>query len=295
MIKYTIGGFRQFNLDWVGELKNNKHIILSDKIEIDSFHDSFNNVIWNSGAIKIGPVQSIAEVERTVEKINNLGIGMNFTFSNSLITKEHLSDHYANKILEIAHNKMNGVILTSEILRDYIEKNYPNYKIISSITNVTLDKEWLKRQFDDYDRIVIPVEYNHDLDLLDSLPQKEKIEILINEACVPNCKYKKEHYKATSEDQLNFIDYGRDSETTRVFNEHCPLVASRKNNNFDDVAHKTNVSFKEIEILNSMGIENFKIMGRVAPISLILRDLLRYFIKPEYRNDVKNKYKQYLS
>jgi hypothetical protein len=45
---------------------------------------------------------------------------MRFVFTNSLITQEDCYDHFNNMVLEICHNEMNEVVISSPILCDYI-------------------------------------------------------------------------------------------------------------------------------------------------------------------------------
>jgi hypothetical protein len=46
----------------------------------------------------------ITEIEKTITKFNNINIPLRFTYTNSLITEDHLSNVYANIITMLAHN-----------------------------------------------------------------------------------------------------------------------------------------------------------------------------------------------
>lgn len=69
-------------------------------------------------------------VKTVVNNFDKIGIPLRFTFSNPMITEEHLDDEFCNFILKTAENGKNGVIVVSPILEKYIRETYPGYKII---------------------------------------------------------------------------------------------------------------------------------------------------------------------
>ena len=76
------------------------------------------------------------------------GISARLTFSNSLLTKEHLPDKKCNELCRIfdigrdnerSRGFGNGIIIYSDILLDYIKENYPDFYFVSSTTKVLTD------------------------------------------------------------------------------------------------------------------------------------------------------------
>ena len=90
---------------------------------------------------------------------------------------------------------MNGVIVVSPILEQYIREKYPKYKITSSTCKRITDINKLNEESDkDYDIVVLDYDFNNKFDLLEQVKNKEKCEILINACCQPNCPNRVKHY-----------------------------------------------------------------------------------------------------
>ena len=63
------------------------------------------------------------------------GISARLTFSNSLLGQEHLWDKKCNHLctlFEKSEGVRNGVILYSDLLLEYLRKNYPGFYFVSS-------------------------------------------------------------------------------------------------------------------------------------------------------------------
>ena len=69
---------------------------------------------------------------------------MRFTWTNSLLTEEHLQDTYCNLIMRLADNGMNQVLVNTPVLEQYLRQKYPGYQYISSTTKRILDPEKLR-------------------------------------------------------------------------------------------------------------------------------------------------------
>ena len=124
------------------------------------------------------------------------GISARLTFSNSLLTKEHLSDKKCNELCRIfdigrdnerSRGFGNGIIIYSDILLDYIKENYPDFYFVSSTTKVLTDFCEFENELNREDfRYVVPdFRLNKSFDKLKALSQhqKEKVEFLCNECC----------------------------------------------------------------------------------------------------------------
>lgn len=64
------------------------------------------------------------------------------TFSNSLLREEHLQDRKCDtlcSLLEERNEPQNGVIIHSDLLLNYLQKNYPGLYLVSSTTKVLMD------------------------------------------------------------------------------------------------------------------------------------------------------------
>ena len=294
MINYSIGGFTKnlkYNLAFIDERELNPHIF-QDNVEIKHIYDSFPNVIWNGGRMSLGYPYSINDMTKTIKAINDRNIGVRFTYTNSVLDKKYLNDYLMNKTLELAHNEKNGIIVYSNDLKDYIRKNFPLFKIISSITDVNLNKAVINNKFNDFDVVVIPVEYNFNIDFLSSIrdENKDKVELLINEYCLSNCKYKNLHFKSVSQDQINFDSKLTEAQNSIKFDTSksiCPLDTESKKNL---IKRSTILNFDDVKKINDIGISNFKIKSRSDNYHEFIESYCKYLIKPEYWNQIFEKF-----
>ena len=170
----------------------------NDNITIGAVYGTFPGAIWNGGRVFHGTTNA-TNIEATIQSFNKLNVPIRFTFTNSLLEEKHTYDIYCNLIMEKANNGMNEVLTNSEILENYLRKNYPNFKYISSTTKCDRKIESINEACRKYDLVVPDYRDTVNEDFLNNLIEKDKIEILINPHCNPNCSRRKEHYKILSE------------------------------------------------------------------------------------------------
>lgn len=240
------------------------------KIFYDTKHNFFNAVYdsifgmkWNGGRV-CNPKDfvSLAEWIKIIERYNEQNIGFNFSFSNVLLTEEDLSDEYCNLMLQVGNNKkINGVILTSDLLAEYIRNNYPNLKIIYSVCNGLNNLEDYNKATNNnlYDIVVLHPDFNHDFNFLSNLENKNKIEIMVNDNCAYGCPYRAEHYKwlsqcAKQQATNPIIHY--ENELDRDI-KPCYAVL---NGYIKDGRNR--VSFYDLDNYINMGFQRFKLIGR---------------------------------
>jgi hypothetical protein len=178
----------------------------NSKGKITVFYGSFPRAIWNGGrtlSFNSVPINK-GTVEHTVNFLNDRGIKLRMTFTNSLLEEKHLSDEYCNMILKILDNGFgNGIITASPLLDKYLKENYPNLPRISSITKGG-DFETFKEAFyQDYEMIVI-YPRNNILEFLQketTLQERQRIEVMLSSGC-GYCPFTKEHYYVESYNNL---------------------------------------------------------------------------------------------
>jgi len=96
-----------------------------------SVYNGFNSCIWNGGRILD---ENITITEKEILFLNKRKIMLSCTFTNSLISKEHLSDKNGNDLLNWMYssskkyNIKNEIIINSDILLKYIKEKFPDYK-----------------------------------------------------------------------------------------------------------------------------------------------------------------------
>ena len=253
-----------------------------DWCEIGSIYGAPAGCLWGGGRVGLGAVRP-ADV---AELMREYAVSTRLTFSNSLLRKEHLSDPQCNALCALFEKNgdaENGVILTSDLLLRYIQKNYPGLYFVSSTTKVLTEF----RQFEDElnrgeFRFVVPdFRLNTAIDRMNALSadQKQKVEFLCNECCWYDCPDRRACYENVSRKNL-----GED-----CADHVCASPAAEKGYRFSDAMNNPGfIGIREIqEVYMPNGFSHFKIEGRGLGSALILEFLLYYMTKPEYQINVR--------
>ncbi len=253
-----------------------------DWCDIGSIYGSPADCIWGGGRVGFGD----NDPQEVLELMREYGISARLTFSNSLLKEEHLRDKKCNALCTLfaeCGDKKNGVIVHSELLLDYLKKNYPELYFVSSTTKVLTDfKEFLAElNRDGFSYVVPDFRLNKAFDRLNTLneEQKDKVEFLCNECCYIGCNDRKACYENVSRKNLG---------------EKCPehqcnapdakvgylFSRAMKNPSFIGIS-----DIKDIYM--PMGFSDFKIEGRGLGSAIVLEFLLYYMTKPEYQLQVR--------
>lgn len=239
--------------------------------------------IWNGGRLVRGDMltrEQLGEVKGLMEHYN---MPVRFTFTNCVLEEKHVHDTYGNILLEIFNNGNNEIICNKPVLEEYIRSKYgDNYRYISSTTKRLEDKEEQLQELEkDYHLVVLDYDHNKDIELLASIENKDKCEILCNPVCKPNCPKRKDHYGIISMNQLNYYEADHMA---------CPnsfyqfWQVKRFNPAF--------ISVENINEYNDMGFSNYKLEGRnTNPLDWI-EIILYYLIKEQYKDEIRNKLQQ---
>lgn len=251
-----------------------------DGYKIGSVYGTFPGAIWNGGRAVFGR-SSDEDIKKLLAVYNNAGVPVRFTWTNSLVTSEHVDDAYCNRIMELADNGMNQVLVNRPVLEDYLREKYPNFKYISSTTKRIRDLESFKTELDkDYFMVVLDYDLNHDEAVLKAIePTANRVEILVDEICYPNCPKRTAHYADESKMQLENI-------TGQVFD--CPNKNTMRT--FSECKNRPAfISNEEIGTYIDRGFINFKLVGRGLPMSMVEESYLYYLVKDEARDFIKAK------
>ena len=212
---------------------------------------------------------------------NSKGVPVRFTWTNSLIEEKHLTDTYCNLIMRLANNGMNQVLVNSEVLENYIRKEYPDFKLISSTTKRIVDVESLKKELEkDYYLVVLDYDLNHDEAALQAVsPYADRIEVLVNEVCYPGCTKRTEHYLQQSRLQLEY-------DISTPF--PCPNQATPRK--FEEcMSRPAFISNEQIGSYIDRGFVNFKIVGRGMPVDYVKDSYIYFLVKEEHRAFIREK------
>ena len=251
--------------------------------DIGSVYGAPADCIWGGGRVGFGDYKP----REVLVLMKEYGISSRLTFSNSLLGEEHLSDRKCNALCALfeTDEPQNGVIIYSDLLLEYLKKNYPKFYFVSSTTKVLTDFHQFTDELNRADfRYVVPdFRLNKQFDKLEMLTesQKDKTEFLCNECCWTGCKDRKACYENVSRKNLgescpDHICSSPDSDSG------YPFSKAMENPAFIGVNDIQNIYLP-------MGFSNFKLEGRGLGSALILEFLLYYMTKPEYQLRVREK------
>ncbi|MBQ8568850.1 MAG: hypothetical protein IJ446_06505 [Oscillospiraceae bacterium] len=288
-IKYHIPDFlRHFKLniilsDYMRKFPDYFH----ENVTIGSVYGTFPTSLWNGGRYFEGTCDPRV-MQEVLRQFNGRGIPCRFTFTNPLLKEEHLSDPFCNAVLRMADNGMNEVIVASQLLEDYIREKYPRYKITSSTCKQIENKDKLTEELEkDYSLVVLDYNWNNKFDELEKMPHKDKIELLINACCTPNCKRRGEHYRNIGENHIRYAEVKKKDPKAPFKAEEfrCDQMLLHL---YETTCYSTHIKPEDIyEKYVPMGYENFKIEGRSVPDLNVLENYVYYMVKPEFKDKVR--------
>lgn len=243
--------------------------------EIASVYGAPSDCLWGGGRVGFGE----DNLEDVLDLVQKHRISARLTFSNSLLEKKHLTDEKCNYLCSIFESLSNsGIIIHSDLLLDYLQRNYPDFYFVSSTTKVLTDFHDFKNEIarSDFRYVVPDFRLNKALDKLAKLSsnEKEKVEFLCNECCWIGCKDRKVCYENVS----------RKSLCVDTPDHICKAPGGSEGYRFSK-AIESPAFISVYDILHTylpMGFVNFKIEGRGLGSAMILEFLLYYLTKPEY-------------
>lgn len=257
-----------------------------DNISIGSVYGAFPNMIWNGGRFIQGPMEGRV-MREMLKQFNDRGIPCRFTLTNPVLERKHLNDPFCNAVMKAADNGLNEAIVFLPYLEEHIRRNFPGMKITSSTCKQIESREDLIKELErDYSLVVLDYNFNNDFDLLESLPHKEKCELLINPCCTPHCRRRGEHYRSIGRSQIKCADYLKEHHQMcdpEPFMCDCMLKSLYQTT--DSPLHISPGAIYERYV--PMGYRNFKIEGRSVPDINILETYVYYMVRPEYRDSVR--------
>lgn len=236
--------------------------------------------IWNGGRLVRGDIltrEQLGEIKCLMERYN---VPVRFTFTNCVLEEKHTLDTYGNILLDVFNNGNNEIICNTAVLEEYIRSKYgDSYRYISSTTKRLQDKvEQLQELEKNYHLVVLDYDHNKDMELLATIENKDKCEILCNPVCKPNCPRRKEHYGAISMSQLNYYE----TDNVACLNSSYQFWQVKKFN-------PAFISVENINEYNDMGFSNYKLEGRNTNLLDWIEIILYYLIKEEYKDEVRSK------
>ncbi len=242
--------------------------------------------IWNSGRVVPHLLRENGEIVAAGIAYEKRKIALYLTFTNLLLEEKHLNDISCNELCKFAleHNptKRNSVIVGSDLLRDYLRKEYPDLRLVSSILKVTKERgkgnmDVYKRLADEYDEVMVHPDDVRNYDFLEKIEDKDRHILLVNEYCIRNCPLRPFHYDSLSHSALDFLSYDQSDFNKKQSKNGCLNLFTLLTDEHRSVLA---LNTPEIQRLRDMGFTHFKLQGRGhANSGPTLFDLLRLALR----------------
>ena len=262
----------------------NKVLLMGLQEHPDWFYDDFtietaygcpSTCIWNGGRF----LETEDSHEDWQQKVLNFyasyGIKYRLIFTNCFLTKQHLKDGIGNAIAS-AVNKQGGYAMVSMgMMADYLSRRYCNLTINWSTTtdfgpNVESQIKNINR-LSARNLVVLPYQFNNKPELLQCFLHPKELEVMVNERCVDNCPYRREHWNNVSK-----MGIGMEDRFIKCSYHQARISGQISSNMFHHI-HRA-----QLAIYDSLGINHFKIVGRNS-IKQVLEAYLDHFVRPLFK------------
>ena len=127
-------------------------------------------------------------VDRDVKQLNAVGIGIRLPMSNHHVTREEFEEN--RDLFEKYHIKGNSVIVTHDDLARWVRDEFPDYQIEASVIKNINTVTKVEAAFDLYDTVVLPMSANRDTQMLQEVPEKQRVTLFGNAGCALTCPSK---------------------------------------------------------------------------------------------------------
>lgn len=234
---------------------------------------------WAGGRLPEQQSVNINTLDKIFNYMHECNATPTFTFTYTDLTKKDLSDWYCNALLDFALEHKSNFIVYSDLLKDYIKNKSPEAKVIASvikpsvrfhgknrIEEPTVENEtnYYNQLLKEYDQVVVRPEYSQNVlaEQYKYIDDISRIEVLINQTCVPNCPLVHEHYRAFEKYRFGERPVGNVFECIR-------RKLSKEDNCKASLLH----SYSQVQkLVKKAGVKHIKLQGRgdAVPIEELL-------------------------
>lgn len=243
---------------------------------------------WNCGRVLKHLIRDVEEIREAGLAYEKRRVAVDLTFSNFRLAPADMNDLTGNTLMEFfrRHNPtgMNAVIMASDTLYEHVKKNFPELRTVSSILKVTMEKgrgkrDYYRRLAEKYDKVMIHPDDVENFALLESLEEKEKYELIVNEYCVRSCPIRYLHYESLAETAADFFGYDSSPFEAKLANNGCSRLGTLLTSEKHGVVA---MPASAIRRAYEMGFRKFKLQGRgYATAAPLLFDLLRLVLRED--------------
>ena len=277
LINYTLPDFTSalgLNL-FFARLYSEQPEMMRENVRIDSIYGCFPSCPLNGGRAATLEPFSREKVRWTFSVLEEYGLHARLTLTNMLAGERELNSPYSRMILEeAARANAQAIVYSDEVAR--VVKEHYGLGLVLSTTREILDAPTLNKALEKFDYVVLNYNLGKDNAFLSQIKNRDRLELMVNEYCQPNCPNRQKHYLHNSKDQLEGVlhEFACPANKPSFF-EHKPG---------DPITFTADEVYKTAQ---DFGIEWFKIVGRGTGFDANLEALTYYLVKDEYHALVK--------
>lgn len=223
------------------------------------------------------------------------GIACRLTLSNPHVTEADIKEDKINaELMKFLNSNSsgkgkNGIIVSSDVLARHVRDIYPNLEVILSIIRPAYDTGYGpdRDTFDYYaanlenplyDVVVVNAAKLDIPNFMESLPNKDKVELLAFHYCIKNCQQAAKHYEACLQIMLAGIKGGvptKHLEDLSKVSSDC--IAKKRSHPLDFASYTEN----DMRKLVSLGYHHFKLAERMSSDNGFLYGMIEYIFRTE--------------
>lgn len=238
---------------------------------------------------------SVDDALGVVEQYLQKGIACRLTLSNPHINEDDIRNDAINAKLMAFLNAnfsgkgKNGIILASDLLARHVRDRYPNLETVLSVIRPAYDTGYGpdKDTFDYYaanlenplyDVVVVNAAKLDIPNFMESLPNKDKVELLAFHYCIKNCQRAARHYEACLQIMLAGIKGGVPTKHLADLSKVSLDCVAEKRRRPLDFASYTESDMRK---LVSLGYHHFKLAERMSSDNAFLYGMIEYIFRME--------------
>lgn len=260
------------------DIASNDRKILKDTIYFNQITGTFPFNSW-CGGLNSCLDGNISLYEEIAQCFNNYEKSLRLDFSNIFLEEEDFYNNYNRIMLE--HGRAGSTVIEVSNLKlyEYIKEHYPTYNkfVLSSnawsLMDLTPEMVNTILENQDFQLVSLPPAVAEDVEFLQQIKAKNKIEICVNPLCPLMCKEYNNCVLIENQAQYNYSINSVMSQCGRRF------------------VYSKNKQTKNLEDLKSfyfpLGITHFKLATcQTTQMIDYFIFLINYFIKPEYQQKI---------
>ena len=266
---------RKFNMWFASFVKKNEEF-LKPATSLEAFYGVLHQTIFAGGRHTNNENLELAEIEKVLSHFVSCGVDYYLVFTQPLIKEEMLNDYWGNIQLQYAEKYKLKVLVANNTLEKYIREKYSTINLISSTTKMNKLEKSIN-EIEKYYQVVISTQENNNLDKIPP-EARNKIEILVNDCCPPDCIKRKYCYVTTAKHNFGIINKAEPTCFNRLKQDYLNTCNWQEKKEF--LKH---LFINDVDAAEKKGFQYFKLTGREATFSLHVSEIMYYMIEEEYK------------